>query len=87
MYVRRCLPDEVGSHSSLDERYAAVVGGGKGKAYLELGVDNLDDDVLVGEPDHEPVLGGVVLVLGLRDKTLPGVVCVTIRKRRGREQN
>jgi hypothetical protein len=33
-------------------------------AYLELGVDNLNDDVLVGEPDDEPVLGSVVLVLG-----------------------
>jgi hypothetical protein len=43
-------------------------------AYLELGVDNLNDDVLVGEPDDEPVLGSVVLVLGLRDETLSGVV-------------
>ena len=46
----------------------------EGWPYLELGVDNLDDDLLVGEPDNEPVLGRVVLVLGLGDKTLSGVV-------------
>jgi len=42
--------------------------------HLELGVDDLDDDLLVGEPDNEPVLGRVVLVLGLGDQSLPGVV-------------
>lgn len=41
---------------------------------LELGVNDLDDDVPVGEADDKTVLGGVVLVLGLRDQTLPGVV-------------
>jgi hypothetical protein len=41
---------------------------------LELRVNDLDNDVLVGEPDHETVLGGVVLVLGLSDKTLASVV-------------
>lgn len=48
--------------------------GGGGTTYLELGVNDLDDDVLVGEPDDQSVLGGVVLVLGLRHETLPGVV-------------
>jgi hypothetical protein len=42
--------------------------------HLELGVDDLDDDLLVGEPNNEPVLGRVVLVLGLGDQSLPGVV-------------
>jgi hypothetical protein len=42
--------------------------------YDELGVDDLDDDLLVGEPDNEPVLRRVVLVLGLGDQSLPGVV-------------
>jgi hypothetical protein len=47
---------------------------GKNKVTLELGVDDLADDVSVGEADNKTVLGGVVLVLGLNDKTLAGVV-------------
>jgi hypothetical protein len=41
---------------------------------LDLGVDNLDDDVLVGESHDEAVLGGVVLVLGLGYEALACVV-------------
>lgn len=41
---------------------------------LDLGVDNLDNDLLVGESDDKSVLGGVVLVLGLGNQTLSGVV-------------
>jgi hypothetical protein len=47
---------------------------GKNKVTLELSVDDLADDVSVGEADNKTVLGGVVLVLGLNDKTLAGVV-------------
>lgn len=43
-------------------------------SHLELGVDDLDDDLGVGEPDNKPVLGRVVLVLGLGYQSLPGVV-------------
>ena len=39
-----------------------------------LGVDDLADDVLVGETDDEAVLGRIVLVLGLGDQPLAGVV-------------
>lgn len=38
-------------------------GGGRGETY-----------VTVGEPHDEPVLGGIVLVLGLGDEALTGVV-------------
>ena len=40
----------------------------------EFGGDDLGDDVLVGEADHEAVLGRIVLVLGLGDEALAGVV-------------
>lgn len=49
-------------------------GVGKDEVTLELGVDDLDDDLAVGEPDDETVLRRVVLVLGLSDKTLARVV-------------
>lgn len=39
-----------------------------------LGGDNLDDDVAVGEADYETVLWSIVLVLGLGDEALAGVV-------------
>jgi hypothetical protein len=39
-----------------------------------LGVDDLADDVLVGEADDEAVLGRIVLVLGLGDQPLTSVV-------------
>lgn len=40
----------------------------------DLRVDDLGDDVAVGEADNEAVLGGVVLVLGLGDQALTGIV-------------
>jgi hypothetical protein len=39
-----------------------------------LGVDDLADDVLVGETDDEAVLGRIVLVLGLGNQPLTGIV-------------
>ena len=39
-----------------------------------LGVDDLGDDVLVGEADDEAVLGRIVLVLRLGDQPLTGIV-------------
>ena len=50
------------------------VGRGKNKVTLELGIDNLADNILVGEADNKTVLGRVVLVLGLDNKTLASVV-------------
>jgi len=47
---------------------------GKNKVTLELGVDDLADNVSVGEANNKTVLGGVVLVLGLNDETLASVV-------------
>ena len=41
---------------------------------LKTSVDNLHDDLLVGEANNEAVLRGVVLVLGLGDEALAGVV-------------
>ena len=40
----------------------------------DLGRDDLADDVAVGEANDQAVLGGVVLVLGLGDEALAGVV-------------
>lgn len=50
------------------------IGSAKGVIALDLGRDNLDNDVLVGEADHQAVLGAVVLVLGLVNHTLTGLV-------------
>jgi hypothetical protein len=47
---------------------------GKDEVTLELGVDNLADDLTVGDADDKAVLGRGVLVLGLGDKALTGVV-------------
>lgn len=47
---------------------------GKNKVTLELGIDDLADNIRVGEADNKTVLGRVVLVLGLDNKTLAGVV-------------
>ena len=41
---------------------------------VDLGVDDLGDDVSVGETNNKSVLWRVVLVLGLNNKTLSGVV-------------
>ena len=40
----------------------------------DFGGDDLNDDVAVGETDNQAILGCVVLVLGLGDETLSGVV-------------
>jgi hypothetical protein len=50
------------------------IGSSKNVIALELGIDDLADDVSVGETDDQSVLGRVVLVLGLNDKTLTSVV-------------
>jgi hypothetical protein len=41
---------------------------------LELGVDDLTDNVLVGETDNQSILGRVVLVLGLNNESLTSIV-------------
>jgi hypothetical protein len=41
---------------------------------INLGVDDLGDDVLVGETDNKAVLWRVVLVLGLNDETFTSIV-------------
>jgi hypothetical protein len=41
---------------------------------LDLGVNDLNDHLLVGESNDETVLWRVVLVLSLGDETLPRVV-------------
>jgi hypothetical protein len=40
----------------------------------DLRADDLHDDVLVGEADDQAVLGSIVLVLGLGDEALTGIV-------------
>jgi hypothetical protein len=50
------------------------VGGDEDLVASDLGGDDLGDDVAVGEADHQAVLGRIVLVLGLGDETLAGVV-------------
>lgn len=50
------------------------VGSGEDLVTRDLGRDDLGDDVLVGEADDHAVLGSIVLVLGLGDEALAGVV-------------
>jgi hypothetical protein len=50
------------------------VGAGKDLVARDLGVNNLGDDVTVGETNDQAVFGSIVLVLGLGDEALPGVV-------------
>lgn len=50
------------------------VGGAEDLVTGDLGGDDLGDDVAVGEANDQAVLGGVVLVLGLGDQALAGVV-------------
>lgn len=50
------------------------VGGAEDLVTSDLGGDDLADDVAVGEADDQAVLGSVVLVLGLGDQALAGVV-------------
>jgi len=40
----------------------------------DFGCDDLSDDVAVCEADDEAVLGSIVLILGLGDQALAGVV-------------
>jgi len=50
------------------------VGSAEDLVTANLRVDDLADDVLVGETDDETVLGRIVLVLGLGDQPLAGIV-------------
>lgn len=50
------------------------VGSDEDLVAADLGSHQLADDVLVGEADDQAVLGGIVLVLGLGDEALTGVV-------------
>ena len=50
------------------------VGSGQDLVTGDLGVDDLGDDVAVGETDDQTVLGRIVLVLGLGDQALASVV-------------
>ena len=50
------------------------VGGAEDLVARDLGGDDLTDNILIGEADNEAILGSVVLVLGLGDETLSGVV-------------
>ena len=51
-----------------------AVGSSQHTVSLQPGVGNLAADILVGNSDDHAVLGGVVLVLGLNDETLAGIV-------------
>merc|ERR1719328_68421 len=60
-----------------EQQTGAVVGGVGGAHHLvalQVGVGDLTCDVLVGDPDNHAVLGGVILVLVLDDKTFAGIV-------------
>jgi hypothetical protein len=50
------------------------VGSGEDLVTGDLGVDDLGNDVTVGEADNHAVLGRVVLVLGLGDQALASIV-------------
>lgn len=50
------------------------VSGGVDLVTGDLRVDDLSDDVAVGEADNHAVLGRIVLVLGLGDQALTGIV-------------
>merc|ERR1719312_1679572 len=50
------------------------VGGAHHLVALEMSVSDLAGDVLVGNPDDHAVLGGVVFILVLDDKTFAGIV-------------
>lgn len=55
-------------------RTSDVLCGHEDLVTANLGVDDLGDDVLVREADDEAVLGRIVLVLGLGDQPLTGIV-------------
>lgn len=50
------------------------VGSGEDLVSGDLGSDQLADDVAVGESNNKSVFGSVVLVLGLCDQSLTGIV-------------
>jgi hypothetical protein len=50
------------------------IGSREDEITLELGVDDLANNILVGETDDQSVLGRVVLVLGLNDESLTSIV-------------
>lgn len=50
------------------------VSSGQDLVARDLRGDDLSDDVAVGEPDNHAVLGRIVLVLGLGDQALAGIV-------------
>jgi hypothetical protein len=50
------------------------VGGAEDLVATNLRGHDLHDDVAVGEANHQAVLGRIVLVLGLGDEPLAGVV-------------
>lgn len=60
----------------VDAVLGELVGVGRGKNLVtgDLGVDDLGDDVAVGEANNHAVLGRVVLVLGLGDQALASIV-------------
>lgn len=60
----------------VDAVLGELVGVGRGKNLVtgNLGVDDLGDDVAVGEANNHAVLGRVVLVLGLGDQALASIV-------------
>ena len=47
---------------------------GEDEVTLEACINDLNDDVLVGEADDEAVLGGIVLVLGLGNEAFASIV-------------
>jgi len=51
-----------------------AVGGSNDAVALKPGVGNLATDVLVGDADNHAVLGRIVLVLSLNNKTLASIV-------------
>ncbi len=51
-----------------------AVGGSDDPVALDAGIGNLTADVLVGGADDHAVLGRIILVLVLDDKTLAGIV-------------
>jgi hypothetical protein len=57
-----------------ESRELMSVSSSKNEITLEFGINDLTDDVLVGETDDHSVLGGVVFVLGLNDKSLSSIV-------------
>lgn len=50
------------------------VGGAEDLVTVELGSDELGNDVAVGEADNQSIFGRIVLVLGLADQSLASIV-------------